>query len=150
MSTQTTTTVETAKPEVVKEIILGKFPGAFGQFQGAAFTDLKAAGMDAKVAHKVAQDYGSDIGNAMRNGTEFGTKVAKAKKTGDARISLNGKGETQTSRTMSIIRLCQQTENLYNEGLVKSRHVDFDNMTKTLIEYFESCEQWVETVKFAD
>jgi hypothetical protein len=149
MSTQTQPVVEPTP--TIKAIVIGKFPGAFGKFQDAAFVDLKACGMDERIAHKVAQDYGSDIGNAMRNGTDFGTKVSKAKKDGESRINLSGKGETQTSRTMSIIRVCQVIDGLYSkEGLLKSREVAFDSLNKSLREYLSECEDWTKAQTFAD
>lgn len=148
MNTNTNTV---ATVEAPKAIILGRFPGAFGKFQDAAFVDLKACGLKPEIAHKVAQDYGADIGNAMRNGTDFGTKVSKAKKDGESRINLSGKGETQTSRTMSIIRVCQVIDGLYSkEGLLKSRDVDFESLNKSLREYLSECETWAKAQTFAD
>lgn len=121
MQTQATQT-----QEVAKVIILGKFNGAFANFQIAAFNDLKVAGLEASVSHLIATDYGSDLGNAMRNGTDFGSKVAKAKKNGESRISITGKGETKMSNAMLLIRYTQLVSAMRKESIVDSYECDWD------------------------
>lgn len=142
-----TTTEQTPQTK----IILGKFPGFLGGFQSSAFIDLKAAGFDQETAHKIALDYGADLGNAIRNAGDAGltSKIAKAKKSGESRITLGGGGATTTSRCMSVIRLCQQQEGLYKEDLVKSRKVDLDTLSTNLREYVDICDLWVEKNEFA-
>lgn len=147
MSEIATTTPETTTS---KAIVLGRFNGAFAQFQVSCFFDLKAAGLEAKIAHKCAFDYGSDIGNAIRNADDsLATKIGKAKKNGDSRISLSGGGMTRTSRTMSLYRVAQQLDGLYSEGLLKSRHLEVDTLSKPLREYLTDCETWVSEHEFA-
>lgn len=129
----------------------GEFSGAFAKFQVSAYYDLKRAGFDTTVAHKVAFDFGSDIGNAIRNADDdaLAAKVGKAKKDGSGSITLSGGGATTTSRTMSIIRLCQQTYNLHKEGLLKSCKVEMDNLSQNLTEYVEKCELWASEQEFS-
>ena len=69
----------TNKPVVIR---CGDFSGAFSRFQVACYGDLKLAGFSAEVSHKVAFDYGSDIGNAIRNASDDGlaSKIGKAKR----------------------------------------------------------------------
>lgn len=136
--------------EAKKTVVLGKFNGALGGFQASAFLDLKAGGFEPEVAHKIAFDYGSDLGNAIRNAGDDGlaSKVAKAKKGGDSRISVSGGGSTKTSRSMSVIRLCQQLDNLYKENLLPSRKVEA--MSETLTEYITDCEAWASEQEFAN
>lgn len=142
-------TTETIVPVTAKKpIILGKFPGAFGNFQAAAFTDLKAAGFDARLAHKIALDYGSDIGNAMRNGTskgnDFGTKIAKAKQSGDARVTIGGRGDTQMSNTMALLRVVQVTSSLcLNEKLITSYEINRDTLKSEVKIYLKECEETI-------
>lgn len=144
-------TIEHTQTEPVKTVILGKFQGAFGGFQQSAFVDLKAAGFTPEVAHKVAFDYGSDIGNAIRNAKDdsLATKVAKAKKGGESRITLSGGGSVQTSRAMSLIRLCQQLANLKKEALINTLQVDEDRLDKNLVEYLDDCQTWASEQTFA-
>ena len=150
------TTQDTSAPVAAsKAIVIGKFPGAFGNFQSSAFYDLKAAGLKEVICHKVAFDYGSDLGNAIRNAKDDGlsSKVAKAKTNGDARISISGGGVTKTSRAMSLIRLAQQLDGLYKEKLVKSRHIDEENLTTgegSLSEYLQECDEWATAQNWAE
>ena len=147
-----TTTPETTVES--KAIILGKFKGAFGNFQASAFYDLKASGLKETICHKIAFDFGSDLGNAIRNAKDdsLGVKVAKAKQNGDARITLSGGGATKTSRAMSLLRLAQQLDSLYKEKLVKSRHIDVDNVPVgegSLSEYLTECDKWANSQEWA-
>jgi dsRNA-specific ribonuclease len=138
-----------------KSVILGKFPGAFGGFQETSFNDLRYAGVNEHVAHKIAFDYGSDLGNAIRNAKDaaLASKVGKAKSNGEARISLSGGGITKTSRAMSVIRLAQQLDMLYTEKLIKSREIDLSNLRDgegSLGEYLTECDEWAKLQKWAD
>ena len=144
-----TPTLETPSVETVKPIILGKFGGAFSNFQISCFWDLKAAKLSAEVAHKIAFDYGSDIGNAFKSGdAELTSKVAKAKKDGSAKSKIAGGGSTRTSRTMSVYRAVQQIDSLYTEGLLASRELNVDTLTKQLREYIAECEEWAKDKTF--
>lgn len=136
--------------EIVK-IRLGEFRGAFGGFQSSAFIDLKAAGLEPKIAHKIAFDYGSDVGNAIRNAGDDGlaTKVAKAKKGGESRISLSGGGSTMTSRSMSLIRLAQLLAGMKKETLIASAEIDEDNLPQKFTEYLSECAEWADAQTFA-
>ena len=100
-----TNTLPTSANEQTKPVVIrcGDFSGAFSRFQVACFGDLRLAGFSAEVSHKVAFDYGSDIGNAIRNATDDGlaSKIGKAKKDGESRITINGGGTTKTSRLLS-------------------------------------------------
>lgn len=146
------TTIETPSAEQVspKAIILGKFGGAFSNFQVSCFHDLKLAGFSAEVAHKVAFDYGSDLGNAFKAGdASLTSKVKKAKDGGESRITIAGGGSVMTSRTMSLYRVCQVTESLYKEKLVHTREIEQTLLAKTIREYIAECEQWAADKTFA-
>lgn len=131
------------------KLVLGVFAGAFANFQAAAFTDLKAAGFEPLTAHLIADDYGADIGNAMRNGEDFGTKIAKAKKDGDSRISITGKGATLMSNTMALLRVCQVTSGLVKEKLLSKHLVTRERLSDDIQSYLfrvESRHQKYEVV----
>lgn len=147
---QTTQVID--KTVEIKPIKLGEFHGAFSRFQTSCYYDLIAAGLTKQTSHKIAGDYGSDIGNAIRNASDDGltSKIGKAKKNGDSRISISGGGMTRTSRTMSIYRVAQQLDNLYMEGLLASRKIDDERLSKVLREYLAECDEWVQTQKFEE
>ena len=137
-----TTIEKTAPTYLVKPIILGKFTGAFGNFQAAAWTDLKLAGFESAIAHKIAQDYGSDLGNAMKNGTDFASKIGKAKASGESRIAISGKGSTQMSNTMALLRVCEVVAGLWREKLVTSYSIEGLTLKKEVATYIEECATW--------
>lgn len=144
-------TIATTTPTQSKAIVVGRFNGAFAPFQVSCFYDLKAAGINPMVAHKLAFDYGSDIGNAIRNAKDeaLASKIGKAKSNGESRITLSGGGTTKQSRTMSIYRVVQQLDGLYREKLLTSRELDTDTLSKDLREYLDECEVWVSEHEFA-
>lgn len=142
-------TTITENPQT-KVTVIGRFNGAFSQFQATAFTDLKAAGLTANVAHCIADDYGSDIGNAVRNGDDFGSKISKAKKDGEARISMSGKGNATMSNTMALLRVAQVTSSLVREKLLKSHKVDLSKCSDDIQDYVTRTETRVAGMKFAD
>ena len=147
-NTLPTSATEQAKPVVIR---CGDFSGAFSRFQVACFGDLRLAGFSAEVSHKVAFDYGSDIGNAIRNATDDGlaSKIGKAKKDGESRITISGGGTTKTSRAMSLYRLVQQVDSLFREGLINSRKLTTEQLAENLQEYIEDCETWASEREFA-
>lgn len=133
----------------VQVTIIGRFVGAFSQFQAAAFTDLKAAGIEPNIAHCIANDYGSDIGNAVRNGDDFGSKISKAKKDGEARISMTGKGNATMSNTMALLRVCQVTSGMVKEKLLKSHKVDLSRTSDDIQDYISRVEKRASEMKFS-
>ena len=147
-NTLPTSANEQAKPVVIR---CGDFSGAFSRFQVACFGDLRLAGFSAEVSHKVAFDYGSDIGNAIRNATDDGlaSKIGKAKKDGESRITISGGGTTKTSRAMSVYRTVQQVDGLFREGLIASRKLTTEQLAENLQEYIEDCETWASEREFA-
>lgn len=138
----------TVENSTVKVITLGQFKGAFSQFQAAAFTDLKAAGIDTNTSHLIADDYGADIGNAIRNGDDFGSKISKAKKDGEARISMSGKGNATMSNTMALLRVCQVTSSLVKEKLLKNHKVDITKTSDDIQDYVSRVETRAAGMKF--
>lgn len=142
------TTTPTNIVEAAKTVILGQFNGAFARFQVAAFGDLQRAGLNPAVAHKVAFDYGSDIGNALKTAdgkSKFATTVAKAKENKSSlKISANAKG-VNNSRTMSLVRAAQQMSDLFDENLFASRQLP--TLSKELAEYVKECQQWADEQK---
>ena len=131
-------TIDTLKTAPATTVIIGKFNGAFSQFQATAFTDLKAAGFAENVAHEIASDYGSDIGNAVRNGDDFGSKIANAKQDGTARISISGKGNAIMSNTMALLRVCQVQSSLKAEKLVNTHKIDTNTLCDDVQSYIKA------------
>jgi len=148
-----TNTLPTSEQATNKPVVIrcGDFSGAFSRFQVACFGDLRLAGFTPAVSHKVAFDYGSDIGNAIRNATDDGlaSKIGKAKKDGESRITISGGGTTKTSRAMSLYRLVQQVDSLFREGLIASRKLTTEQLAENLQEYIEDCETWASEREFA-
>lgn len=61
-------------------IVFGVFNGSLAGFATSAYGDMVQFGLKREVAHQVALDYMSDLGNAMRSDSELNAKVGKAKK----------------------------------------------------------------------
>lgn len=139
--------METTSTQVTREIIVGKFAGAFSRFQLGAFNDLIWCQVPRRVAHKIATDFGSDFGRLMATDAEFAAKVGKADKNGNSKLTVSGGGKISTSRTMSIVRVSQQIYNLNKEGLIVAR--ELPQLSKTLAEYYQECVDWVETQNWA-
>ena len=140
--------METATQTEVKSVIAGKFNGSLSRFQLGAFNDLIWCKVDRGTAHKIASDFGSDLGRLMSTDAEFAAKVSKADKNGNSKIALSGGGKVGTTRTMSIVRLSQQMYNLYKEGLISDR--ELPRMTSSLTEYFNECEEWAKEQTWQD
>ena len=139
MPTVTEPVTQTPTPEV-KPIRHGHFNGALSRFQVSAFGDLFHGGFSKEVAHKIASDYGSDLGRLMASDSEFASKISKANKEGESKISLSGKGKIKNSFAMAIIRACQVIDGLYMESLIEHRKVP--QLTERLADYVTDCEKW--------
>lgn len=139
---------QTSTPSKTTEIRIGEFHGALSRFQVGAFNDLLGAKVPHKIAHKIATDFGSDLGRLMSTDAEFRAKVGKADKNGNSRIALSGGAKITSSRAMSTVRVAQQVDNLYMEGLLASRSLP--EMSKTLREYYTDCETWAGLQIWAD
>lgn len=131
-------------------VIIGQFNGAFSRFQVAAYGDLKRAGLQPHIAHKIAFDYGSDIGSALVSNTDkkstFATAVAKAKENkATLKISASMRN-TNNSRTMSVVRACQQIADLFDENLFATRQLP--QLSKELQEYVDECASWAKDREF--
>ncbi len=135
---------ETATPQTKTPIKLGEFHGAFAKFQTCAYGELNRAGLPAEVSHKVANDFGSNIGDALRNASDsdIAAKVAKAKSNGQSQIKIGAKGFATTSYAMSLIRVVQVIDGLYSEGLLNSRALDTSSLVKQLGEYVAKSKVW--------
>lgn len=136
-----TNTLETPAKTIVA-IIPGKFSGMLANFQVAAFGSLRKVGLTKEVAHKIASDYASDLGNAMRSNEEFAAKVGKAKKDGDSVIKLSGKGSTLMTNAMGAIRVAQVIESLDKEQLLCSAKLNRGDFAPAIGDYLIDCEQW--------
>ena len=125
-------------------IVIGEFHGAFAPFTRSAYFTLKYAGLDAKIAHKIARDFGSDIGNALANAKDgdLAAKVSKAKKDGTSDLKLSAKGSTATSPAMRVIRVCQVIDGLYMEALIASRKVELEVFTPELQDTIVQAGKW--------
>jgi len=140
MSTTVQTPNVSASTPEVKTIRPGHFAGALSRFQVSAFGDLFRGGFSKQVSHKIATDFGSDLGRLMATDSEFSSKISKANKEGESRIKLSGGGKIKSSYAMSIIRTCQVIDGLYVEGLIEDRKVPV--LTEKLSEYVETCKTW--------
>ena len=140
-----TTTTET--PTVKPTIKLAYFNGAFSKFQSSAYGELVRAGLSKQAAHKVANDFGSNIGDAMKNADSnkgIATSVGKAKKEGESRIKISGSGMTTTSYAMSLIRVVQTVDGLFEEGLLDTREVAISSLSDNLQHYVANCNRWAD------
>jgi hypothetical protein len=133
---------QTTPAKTIVAIVAGKFTGMLANFQVAAFGSLRKVGFSKEVAHKIASDYSSDLGNAMRSNDEFAAKVGKAKKDGDSVIKLSGKGSTLMTNAMGAIRVAQVIESLDKEGLLCSAKLQPGDFAENIGDYIADCEQW--------
>lgn len=153
---ETTQTTDTA---VTRQAIKpGRFSGMLGALQVAAYGEFKRHGMTSHIAHKVAMDYGSDLGNAMKHkDSDFNSKVSKANKEGARGFKITGKtpGVTE-SRAMSLKVITQHLDALFDEGknstrlLVNRPLLEEHNLNETLQEYLSDCEVWANSQTWDD
>lgn len=142
-----------AKREV-KPIECGRFEGAFKPFATRFFNDLKFYGIPNKIAHKVAVDGMSSLGQAMSNDADLAAKISKANKNGDGKFKLSGSSSlTKTSNSMMLIRLTQKLEELREEKLL-SKALKLNDLTDFIkpevAEYLEECETWAKSVSWKE
>jgi len=143
MSNNTTATPEATTPEAaIVEIVAGKFTGMLSPFQVTAFGTMVHFGIKREVAHKVATDFGSDLGNAMRNSPDFAAKVGKAKKSGESAIKFTGKGENLMTNSMATVRVCQTLEGLVKEELLDRASLKTSDFAPGVRDYLTDCEVW--------
>ena len=137
-------TIETKSVEQVKTAIrCGMFSGALSGFQRVVHRDLCYAGIDDKTAHKVSIDYGSQLGNAMRNDDNIKTAVGKASKAGIAKMSGAFHDKLIMHNAMAVYRVIQTISDLYQkEKLLKSYAVSIENMSDRLQDYLGECKAW--------
>jgi hypothetical protein len=127
---------------------LGQFSGMLAKIQTSAYGDLVRAGIEKPIAHKVAFDYASDLGNAMKADGKFASQVGKARE-GRSTLKLTAAAKSVTvSRTMSIIRAAQQTADLFDEGLFKTRQMP--TLSDNLAEYLADCQEWTQGKSFVE
>ena len=128
----------------------GQFNGALSKFQVAAYGSMVRFGLDKHIAHKVAQDFGADMGNAMRNDDKFAAKVGKAKKDGDSVIKFSGKGSTLMTNSMSVVRTAQVIEGLADEEIISGSPVLSQMVwSANVADYIEDAELWAKSVEWS-
>ena len=139
---------ETPATETPKnEVKLGFFPGSLGAFQVSAYGSIQRLGLPKAVAHKVAQDFGGDLGNAMRGDAELYGKVAKAKKDGETSIKFSGKGAKQKMTvSMGVVRVAQIMDDLRKENLLASCKFEAKQFGDNIADYLVDCESWATTI----
>lgn len=148
------TTQESVQPQTSEvspkamEIVAGHFSGMLGSFQLNAFNTMIACEVSRRIAHKIATDYGSDIGRMMRTSDELSSKVAKANKLGESKLSIKGSGKLLTTYSMSFVRVCQQMHELHKEGLIATK--ELPELSKDLRIYAEESEAWTLTQTWKD
>ncbi len=136
------------KSESILSVQLGQFTGMLAKIQTAAYGDLVRAGLEKPFAHKIAFDYASDLGNAMKADGKFASQVGKARE-GKSTLKLSASAKSVTvSRTMSIVRAAQQTADLFDEGLFKSRKMPA--LADNLAEYVADCAEWTQGKQFVE
>ncbi|SRR6266516_2228103 len=148
MSTPSVTSLltEAVKPKETTKIVLGRFSGMLAGFQVVVFRDLKFAGFNAKAAHKIAIDYGSQLGLAMRNDENIKTAVGKANKnSGIAKLSASFHDKLILHNAMAIYRIVQSVEALYKENLVTEYSIVGLKLASRLQEYVSECQLWADT-----
>ena len=121
----------------------GLFTGAFKNWQSAAFRDLFLGGLSKHVSHKIATDYGSDLGRLMSSeaGKGFKQKIGKLSgDDGERKVSVAGAANIKASNAMSVIYVAQTLDKLFSENLLASRTMP--ELATELQEYVESCEDW--------
>lgn len=121
----------------------GVFSGVFKNWQVAAFRDLFLGGLSKHVSHKIATDYGSDLGRLMSSeaGKSFKQKIGKlAGDDGERKISVAGAANIKASNAMSVIYVAQTLDKLFSENLLASRTMP--ELATELQDYIESCQEW--------
>ncbi len=141
--TTTQNPVEAPVVPTSKPIRCGLFAGMLKNFQLGGYNTMIACGMSHRLSHKVALDYGSDLGRAMAIDAEFASKVSKANKDGESKLSGKFIAKLRTERSMSIMRICQTLHSLYEEDLLGSK--DLPVLSTNLQEYLELCTAWVKS-----
>lgn len=124
-----------------KAIKVGQFNGALCRFQVSAFGSFRRAGFSPEVSHKMAFDFGSDLGNLMATDAELSAKVSKCKKDERSEITLSGKGSVATSKCMSILRVCQVVDGLCSKEKLLAKRL-IPELSENLREYITKCEAW--------
>lgn len=140
----------TAAPAVkeAKPIKAGEFNGWAKVWQTEAFGDMVRAGLPREVAHKVAGDFGSDLGR-LTSGGEGAVKVGRPSG-GDSLSSVTArlKGKQVTTNSLRLIRAAQQIAALVKEGLLASRKLP--ELSETLAEYVTAQSKWAAGQKWEE
>jgi len=142
-----TNTAAVDSPVAKQKLIVGRFSGMLGAFQLNAYNTLIACKVNNVVAHKIAVDFGSDVGRMMKSDPDLASKVSKANKDGMSKLTIKGGGKIATSPSMSVVRLAQQMHELYKEGLIAER--DLPQVPLNLQEYIGDSEHWAQTQDIA-
>ncbi len=137
-----------------KAIQIGRFEGSFKLFGSRFFNDLKYYGINAKIAHKVANDGMASLGLAMSKDADLAAKISKANKNGEGKFKLSGSSAlVATSNAMILIRLTQQLEALREEKLL-SKPLKLNDLTeflkKEVQEYLDECAAWVNSQEWEE
>ena len=127
-----------------KSIKAGKFNGALASFALGAYNYLLAFGVERGVAHKLANDYASDIGRGMSENLEIASKVGKAKKDGESVVTFSGKTHAvRQTPAMSLIRLCTLLDKGKEESFLAKRPTLSElALTEPLAECLANATEW--------
>lgn len=127
-----------------KAIKLGLFPGAFGGFQRAFWHLMLASGIEKITAHKIAVDFGADLGRVMRADADVAATVSKANKNNESYLKLSGRSiRVANSPAMEVNRICVLAEALFNEKLVTKRTLPAPEVLQERIrDYIAECDNW--------
>ena len=135
-------TTETKTPTVkVEGIKAGLFNGLLKNWQQTAWTDMVHAGIDKRLAHKIASDYGADLGRAMVADGKFKSKIGKLDDDGQRKIRMAAAPKAiATSNPMSIVYVVQTMDTLFVEELLASRKLPA--LSIGLQEYLAEQQEW--------
>lgn len=142
--TTTTVPTNTQAPKEVKLLKTGYFSGMLAGFQVVVFRDLKYAGLDEMTAHKVAIDYGSQLGLAMRNDDNIKTQVSKANKNGQAKLSASFHDRLTMHNALAVYRVVQTIADLHAKERLITGYEVFGvlKLANRLEVYLKECEEW--------
>lgn len=140
--------VSVSVPVEAKPLDAGRFPGMLGSFQREFYNSLKACGVSAEVSHKVATDFGSDLGRAIREDSELASAVGKANKNNESTFKITGKtARVANSYAMELKRVCQFMDDMASQKLIKRGTLP--PLKDSLIEYLADCGKWAAEQKWS-
>lgn len=117
MSENTNSTVAQQSQVQKRAFVLGRFAGTWGRVQAEFFGLFYAWGIAKPIAHLVAMDLGSILGELSKNGIDAKATLSKPDSDGFQTFKLSGKTvKTKTVPPMLLAYACQECEKLAKLG----------------------------------